>query len=142
LIHTLFAYEIFQSRTTALRDVITAPAVSDPHQGTSYNPPVEAYQELLDTAIQAETKRAAEDERYTAIKNTMQSARRPVHDNEVPAAEGMIIDIPDKDEDNEPATNEIAVSAKPTKRKTRQQKAKALKASMEVRQTQNIMFGS
>ncbi|PVF93632.1 tumor suppressor protein Gltscr2 [Serendipita vermifera] len=121
------------SRTTALRDMITASAVSNPHQGTSYNPPVEAYQELLNTAVQVETKRAAEDKRYTAIKNTMYSARRPVLDDEVPTAEGMTVDIPDKDEENQPPTDDIVVPVKPTKRKTRQQKAKALKTSMEKR---------
>lgn len=83
----------------------------------------------------------AEEEKYDKIKETMDAARRQVSGNEVPAAEGMIIDIPGdgvdnadgtKEEDDPERQIESAVPTKATRRKTKQQRRKALRALEEV----------
>lgn len=113
------------------------PAVSDPHRGTSYNPPQDAYSELLKTAIEVEQKRAAEEEEYAEIKETMESARRVLHIDAPRGAEGMTIDIPLEDiaEDPVDGGGEEVIEVAPTKvpaRKTKQQKRKARKSLAEV----------
>jgi len=47
------------------KHVINAPAVAEPHQGTSYNPSIEAYQELLLQAHEKEEKRVFSAERFS-----------------------------------------------------------------------------
>lgn len=113
-----------------------APAVSDPHRGTSYNPPQDAYSELLKTAIQAEQKRVAEEEQYAEIKEAMESARHVLHIDAPRGAVGMTIDIPLDDIEGPVAgEGEGVVEVVPTKvptRKTKQQKRKARKDHAEV----------
>ena len=114
-----------------------APAVSNPHRGTSYNPPHDAYSELLKTAIQAEQKRAAKEEEYTEIKETMESARRVLHFDAPRGAEGMTIDMPVEDIAEDPVDGEgkeviEVVPIKVPTRKTKQQKRKARKDLAEV----------
>ncbi|KAL1745144.1 ribosome biogenesis protein Nop53/GLTSCR2 [Schizophyllum fasciatum] len=45
------------------REIINVPAVEAPHAGASYNPPVEAHQDLLLEAHKAEERRIAEEEK-------------------------------------------------------------------------------
>jgi nucleolar protein 53 len=117
-----------------MRDLISAPAISSPHQGASYNPPIDAYKELLHDAVKIEEKKEAEAKKYEAIKATMDSARRTVHGYDVPVAEGMIIDIPGDDASQEEADlqAESVVPNKVTRRKTQQQRRKALRVLEEV----------
>jgi len=117
-----------------LRDLITAPAVSSPHQGTSYNPPIDAYKELLRDAIEMEEKKEVEAKKYDAIKATMDSARRTIHGYDVPVAEGMILDVPGDEigqKEAEPQ-EEFTVPHKVPERKTRQQRQRALRVLEEV----------
>jgi nucleolar protein 53 len=117
-----------------MRDLISAPAISSPHQGSSYNPSIDAYKELLHDAVKIEEKKEAEAKKYEAIKATMDSARRPNHGYDVPVAEGMIIDIPGDDASQEEADvqEESIAPNKVTRRKTQQQRRKALRVLEEV----------
>lgn len=117
-----------------MRDLISAPAIPSPHQGVSYNPPIDAYKELLDEAIKVEEKKEAEAKKYEAIKSTMDSARRPVYGYEVPVAEGMIIDVPEDEADPEESElqQESMVPNKVARRKTQQQRRKAQRVLEEV----------
>lgn len=132
-----------QSRTVPTRDMIYAPAVPSPHQGISYNPPVNAYRDLLRSAHQVEERKVVEEEKYGKVKEAMDSARRTIYGSEVPTAEGMIIDVPLEDAedvvDAENAVNETveqkgesSVAEKRTRRKTTQQRQKALRVLEEV----------
>ena len=48
------------------REIINVPAVEAPHAGASYNPPLEAHQDLLLVAYKVEQQRIAEAEKYVA----------------------------------------------------------------------------
>ncbi|KAL1685541.1 hypothetical protein GGG16DRAFT_66086 [Schizophyllum commune] len=48
------------------REIINVPAVEAPHAGASYNPPLEAHQDLLLEAYKVEQQRIAEEEKYVA----------------------------------------------------------------------------
>lgn len=116
-----------------------APAVSDPHRGTSYNPPQDAYSELLETAIQVVQKQVAEEDKHKDIKETMEAARYTVHIDVPRGAEGMTIDTPmeDRAEDPPSGEEEEVIEVVPTKiltRKTKQQRRKARKVLTEVRE--------
>lgn len=114
--------------------MIAVSAVSTPHQGTSYNPPVDAYQNLLSTAVEAEKKRLEEEGKYDSIKSKIHAA---VASGAEEAIEGMVIDIPGDDDEQEEENGDlkenIAVPAHPTRRKTQQQRRKALRIAREVR---------
>ena len=115
-----------------------APAVSDPHRGTSYNPPQDAYSELLETAIQVVQKQVAEEDKHKDIKETMEAARHTVHIDVPRGAEGMTIDTLKEDTAEDPVTGEEGevIEVVPTKiltRKTKQQRRKARKVLTEVR---------
>ena len=114
-----------------------APAVSDPHRGISYNPPQDAYSELLETAIQAAQKQVAEEDKHMDIKETMEAARYTVHIDVPRGAEGMTIDtlMEDTAEDPVNGEGEEVIEVVPTKiltRKTKQQRQKARKVLAEV----------
>jgi len=116
-----------------------APAVSDPHQGTSYNPPHDAYSELLETAIQAVQKQVAEEDKHMGVKETMEAARRTLHIDVPRGAEGMKIDMPMEDTVEDAVIGEEGevIEVVPTKiltRKTKQQRRKAQKVLTEVRE--------
>ena len=49
------------------REIINVPAVEAPHAGASYNPPLEAHQDLLLEAYKVEQQRIAEEEKYVAL---------------------------------------------------------------------------
>ncbi|KAG9310111.1 ribosome biogenesis protein Nop53/GLTSCR2 [Chiua virens] len=57
------------------RDVIVVPAVSAPHPGASYNPPVQAHQELLMEAYKVEQQRQEEADRLQDAKKKIEQAR-------------------------------------------------------------------
>ena len=44
------------------------PGIVEPHQGTPYNPPVEAHQEVILKAYEAEEKRLREAEKLAEVK--------------------------------------------------------------------------
>lgn len=115
------------------RSMIEIAAVAEPHQGTSYNPPLEAHQELLKIAHEAELVKEKAAEKLAGVKEAFEEARKAVVENltfGVPL--GMIVDEPDDDDDEAPQT-ETPVVHKPKPRKTKQQRNKEQKLRAEVR---------
>ncbi|KAF9006987.1 ribosome biogenesis protein Nop53/GLTSCR2 [Cyathus striatus] len=78
--------------TKHIRELIQVPAIVEPHQGTSYNPPVEAHQELLLQAVAAERKRLEEVERDAQVKRKMENARHLQQADGGDVAPGMKLD--------------------------------------------------
>jgi nucleolar protein 53 len=118
-----------------------APAVSDPHRGTSYNPPQDAYSELLETAIQAVQRQVAEEDKHMDIKEAMEASRHTLRIDVPRGAEGMTIDTLIEDTAEVPIIGEEgeAIEVVPMKiltRKTKQQRRKAGKILAEVRENQ------
>ena len=123
-----------QRPTTAqIRDIIEIPAIDEPHQGSSYNPPVEAHTELITKANQTEEKRFEEAERLKAIKEKISGAVGdgvPGQDG-VPA--GMVVDENvDSDEEEDAVDVDVPLRKKLPARKTKQQRAKAARQIAEV----------
>lgn len=104
---------------------IEVPAVVEPHQGTSYNPPVDAHQELLLTAHEKEEKRLQEEERLAEIKQKISKLSQD-DDGDMNVAPGMKLDEVEEEEkeDKEEETSVIPPKKAP-ERKTKQQRRKA-----------------
>jgi nucleolar protein 53 len=121
------------------RDIIELPAITEPHQGTSYNPPVEAHTELILKAHEVEEKKAKEAEKMMAIKDRIGRgfvATRSIEDG-VP--EGMTVDEGAGDDvEGEAGGEEAPIAKKMPERKTKQQKAKAARLRAEVGYTHLI----
>ncbi|KIY53914.1 P60-like protein, partial [Fistulina hepatica ATCC 64428] len=120
----------------SMKEHIAVPAVEQPHQGASYNPPVQAHQALLLEAHKAEEKRAQDADKFKGAKEKMLRAR--VEDGEaanLSAAPGMIVDVPGDDETESEGGGAGEGPVVPVKqappRKTRQQRAKAAKQHAE-----------
>ncbi|KAF7798138.1 hypothetical protein EIP86_009353 [Pleurotus ostreatoroseus] len=119
------------------REHIQLSAVPAPHEGISYNPPVNAHQELLRTAHEKETQRVKEAEEQARTKETMQLARKTAAEDEVAAAmvgvpTGMIVQEVDETEVIE-ETDEVLPAKKAPERKTKQQRKKAERLRAERR---------
>ncbi|KZS96834.1 hypothetical protein SISNIDRAFT_463582 [Sistotremastrum niveocremeum HHB9708] len=121
-------------------NTITLPSIPKPHEGTSYNPPVQSHQELLDEAVRREEERLREVEKWKGVKERMEEARRDVGEGDVDGgAEGMKVDVPgegveeddDGEEEGEGEEGEKVEKSAPA-RKTKQQRRKAAKALAEV----------
>ncbi|KAK0447200.1 hypothetical protein EV421DRAFT_1733755 [Armillaria borealis] len=108
--------------------IIEVPAVVEPHLGTSYNPPADAYHELLLKAHEIEEKRISDAEKLMEVKTRMEKARVDVDDGSsgVPR---MKVDIATAvKEEQEP----VEIFSKPApERKTKQQRRKAAKVLAE-----------
>ncbi|KAF8893071.1 P60-like protein [Infundibulicybe gibba] len=102
--------------------IIQLPAIVEPHQGTSYNPP----------AHEIEEERSRKVEKLAEFKAKIESARQDVQADNIAMASGMQVDeSPDVVED-EPITGEIPIKKMP-ERKTRQQRSKAARQIAEKR---------
>jgi nucleolar protein 53 len=66
------------------------PAIPEPHQGTSYNPPDDAHKDLLVQAYNLEEKRLKEEEKLAELRQKMDQANASVVIEGVPA--GMFFD--------------------------------------------------
>lgn len=104
------------------------PAVPLPHAGTSYNPPVDAHTELILRAHKEEESRLLEDVRW---KEAGQAIKDAVSASPSLGAEGMVVDKPGEDVDEENA--EELPPKKIPQRKTKSERRKALKARAERR---------
>jgi hypothetical protein len=114
------------------RDIIQVPAIVEPHQGTSYNPPVEAHQELILKAYEAEEKRLREAEKLAEVKKKMEEAHA-VEPREEGLAAGM--KLAEKvlvEEDEAEEGEEVRVVKSVPDRKTQSQKNKAKRLLAEV----------
>ena len=115
-----------------MRHIIELPAVPPPHLGSSYNPPVNAYQELLLKANDEEEKRIAKEAKIAEIKKRMDQA---VDIHGLNGAPGMAIDTP-QDQPSvayEGSSAELAMPKSQPERKTSKQRRKAERNIAEVR---------
>lgn len=122
--------------TTQIRDIIEIPAIDEPHQGSSYNPPVGAHTELITKANRLEEKRFEEAEKLKAIKEKISGAVGDGVPGEDGVPAGMVVDnnANSDDEDGEVGDGDDApLPKKMPARKTKQQKAKAARQRAEVR---------
>ncbi|KAF9531185.1 ribosome biogenesis protein Nop53/GLTSCR2 [Crepidotus variabilis] len=114
-------------------DLIDIPAVVEPHQGTSYNPPVLAHHELLLKAASVEEKRVQDAEKLAEVRTKMAAARIEEDEQNLGVAKGMTVQkVDDEDEDTSAVDQETIVKAAST-RKTKSQRHKASKLLEEKR---------
>jgi len=112
--------------------LISMPAVPAPHAGTSYNPPVDAHQELLRKAVEIEEKREEKRAKEGEVKEKMVKART-LEDGEEGAL-GMVVGKPDEheEEDEDEVPEWQGVVKQQQSRKTKAQRKKAAKILAEV----------
>ena len=125
------------------RDLINIPAIVEPHQGTSYNPPVDAHQELLLKAAAVEEKRLKGVEKLAAVKAKMDSALQDNDGLNNLGAAGMTVTAQidgenAQEEEGQEGEEEGDGQGSPlprklANRKTKVQKNKAARALAEVR---------
>lgn len=113
--------------------MIDVPAVSVPHPGASYNPPVQAHEELLMEAYKMEQRRQEEADRLLEARKKIEQAQAfAANDATEGIPAGMVID--EIQDDGEMDTNTPAVVPKRLPaRKTKQQRARMVKQKAEVR---------
>lgn len=114
------------------RKHIAVPAVPSPHEGTSYNPPVEAHTSLLRKAVEAEEKRMREEEELKRTKEQIAQARKVAQAEIVEGvAPGMTVqEVVDEEEPQE--SGEVPTKKIP-ERKTKAERKKAEKLRAEKR---------
>ncbi|KAJ7319264.1 ribosome biogenesis protein Nop53/GLTSCR2 [Mycena albidolilacea] len=118
------------------RHKIEVPAILEPHQGTSYNPPADAHQELLLKAHGIEEKRVEKAAKLAETKEKIDQATVEAGDETPGVPAGMKLDEPvpiDIDED-EDASAEV-ISKKMPERKTKAQRNKAARVLIQVRKS-------
>ncbi|KAJ7221896.1 ribosome biogenesis protein Nop53/GLTSCR2 [Mycena rebaudengoi] len=117
------------------RDKIEVPAILEPHQGTSYNPPAEAHQELLLKAHELEEKRVEKAAKLAEVRDKFHRAKLDVEEVTVGVPAGMKVDDGEgmeEAEEDEGEKEEIPRKKMP-ERKTRAQRNKAAKVLMQKR---------
>ncbi|KAJ7881152.1 ribosome biogenesis protein Nop53/GLTSCR2 [Mycena leptocephala] len=115
------------------RDKIEVPAILEPHQGTSYNPPADAHQELLLKAYDIEEKRVEKAAKLAETKTKIEKATVDATDGTLGVPPGMKLDdVVPVEEDEDPATTE-ATPKKMPQRKTKAQRNKAAKILAQKR---------
>ncbi|KAN0094429.1 Ribosome biogenesis protein Nop53/GLTSCR2 [Tylopilus felleus] len=113
------------------RDVIDVPAVSVPHPGASYNPPVQAHEELLMEAYKVEQRKQEEADRLSEARKMIEEARTfAVADVTEGVPAGMVIDEIQDDGELTPNTPAV-VPKRPPVKKTKQQRARIAKQKAE-----------
>ena len=121
--------------TSHPRSMIELPAIPTPHQGTSYNPPAEAHQDLLRTAhaVEEEGVKGADDGRD--VHERMMRARQLGNVTQEGLPPGMALHEIEQEGEEET----VAPLVKPVStRKTKQQRRKAQRALEEVRPLQPL----
>lgn len=122
---------------TRTRDLIAVPAITEPHQGTSYNPPVDAHQELLEKAAAIEQKSLEQAAKLALTKQKMEQAKVTEAVYDMSVAPGMAVqelgDEMDEDEESENEEASKQESKKLPERRTTSQKNKAARLLKEVR---------
>ncbi|KAI0332212.1 P60-like protein [Cubamyces sp. BRFM 1775] len=118
------------------RTHIALPAVPSPHEGTSYNPPLTAHQQLLRAAHEKEEQKAKSAEEVEQLKKKLEQARATAAAEAAAAqgvAPGMKVDEPVEDETNEAESADPLPPKKMPERKTKQQRRKAERLRAEKR---------
>ena len=113
------------------------PAIIEPHQGTSYNPQVDAHQELLEKAAAIEQKSLEQAAKLALTKQKMELAKVTEAVYDMSVASGMAVqelgDDADEDEEGEDEVAANSQSKKLPERRTTSQKNKAARVLKEVR---------
>ena len=118
----------------------------EPHQGTSYNPPVNAHQELLEKAASIEMKRLRDAEKMAEVKTKMEDAKLTQEDYDMSVAPGMKVQelYGEEEEEEQPEEDEeVSASTKRVpERKTKAQRNRAARLHTEVsfRPPYSILF--
>jgi nucleolar protein 53 len=113
--------------------MIEVPAIVEPHQGTSYNPPVDAHQELLEKAASLEMKRLRDAEKMAEVKTKMEEAKLTAEEYDMSVLPGMKVQELHADEDQPEEDEEVSISAKKVpERKTKVQRNRAARLLAEV----------
>ncbi|KAF8624704.1 hypothetical protein AX17_007035 [Amanita inopinata Kibby_2008] len=116
------------------KQVIDVPAITEPHQGTSYNPPVNAHQELLLRAHEEGEKRQREAEKLAEFKEKIDKLRQEVNEEDEGLARGMKLDEVHSEEEGEKEGDSSIISQrKVSERKTKKQRQRAAKVLSEQR---------
>jgi len=117
------------------RDLIETPAIVEPHHGTSYNPPVDAHQELLEKAASLEVKRLRDAEKMAEVKTKMEQAKLTAEEYDMSVAAGMKVQELYGEEGKEPGEGgEVLISTKKVpERKTKAQRNRAARLLAEKR---------
>ncbi|KAI0701935.1 ribosome biogenesis protein Nop53/GLTSCR2 [Cytidiella melzeri] len=118
------------------REHIELSAVPPPHEGTSYNPPATAHQDLLRTAHEREERRVREAEELARTKEKIIQARKVTAEDAgvVGVAIGMTVQEVKDDEDLVEEGQEGVLAAKKLpERKTKKERRKAEKRQAEKR---------
>ncbi|KAJ7105118.1 ribosome biogenesis protein Nop53/GLTSCR2 [Mycena crocata] len=115
------------------RDKIEVPAILEPHQGTSYNPPADAHQELLIKAGEIEGKRVEKAAKIAETKAKFQQAKLDVVEETLGAPPGMTVAEIVPDEEDDAANTEEIPKKKMPERKTKAQRNKAAKVLAQKR---------
>ncbi|KAJ7272728.1 P60-like protein [Mycena haematopus] len=113
------------------RHKIEVPAILEPHQGTSYNPPADAHQELLLKASEIEGKRVEQAAKLAETKAKIDQATVEAGDETLGVPSGMKVDLVAM-EDEDPAGTEV-IPKKMPERKTKAQRNKAAKVLAQKR---------
>jgi nucleolar protein 53 len=104
----------------------------EPHQGSSYNPPAAAHEELIIEACKVERRRQEEADRMAEVRRKVAEARARAPNVTDGLPLGMTLDeIPQDDGEPDPEQDAV-VPKKPSAPKTKQQRAKALRLRAEV----------
>ena len=115
------------------REHITLSAVPSPHEGTSYNPPATAHEELLQTAHEREEQRVRKAEELAKTKEKIVQARHDaLADANVGVPAGMTVQELEDEEETEDAQEGLLPAKKLSKRKTKKERRKAEKRLAEV----------
>jgi nucleolar protein 53 len=110
------------------RSVIEIPAVSTPHQGTSYNPPAEAHQDLLRAAHEVEEEESKGADKGRDVHERMTRARQLGDVIQEGLPPGMPLHEVEEEEEET-----VTPLVKPAPgRKTKQQRRRAQRALEEV----------
>ncbi|KAL1948397.1 hypothetical protein VTO73DRAFT_12472 [Trametes versicolor] len=131
--------EVRAPQTSNPRSHIALAAVPSPHEGTSYNPPLTAHQQLLRAAHEKEEQRIKSLEHVEALKDKLLKARALALIESVAANEmvpGMKIGNAEEaegDEDEGAEGDEPLPPKKMPARKTKQQRRKAERLRAEKR---------
>ncbi|KAJ7777431.1 ribosome biogenesis protein Nop53/GLTSCR2 [Mycena metata] len=114
------------------RDKIEVPAILEPHQGTSYNPPADSHQELLLKAHEIEQKRVEKAAKLAEMKEKFDKAKLDAPEEVLGVPSGMKVDdlMPAEDEDT---VMEEPIPKKMPQRKTKAQRNKAAKVLAQKR---------
>ena len=116
------------------RGAIQIPAVTVPHQGASYNPPLQSHQELLLIAHNKIQKEEEGKEGLAGLKKTIEEGQKIAREEaDESTAIGMSLDPLENDDENASEDDEEVINASGNpSRKTKKQKEKAKKLKLMV----------